>query len=98
MFVCISISIRDQRAKIALKEINDNYTPELDESAELSAEDAAYFQSLINVLRQIVEFGRVDINCEVAMLSSCMALLRVGHLEQTYNIFAYLINKKTLQH
>ena len=70
--------------------ITTNYRPELDESAELDAEDAAYFQSLIGVLRWIVELGRVDINCEVSMLSSCMALPRYGHLEQIYHIFAYL--------
>ena len=70
--------------------IKRDYRPELDESAELSDVDAAYFQSLIGVLRWIVELGRVDINCEVSMLSSCMALPRYGHLEQLYNMFAYL--------
>ena len=34
--------------------------------------------------------GRVDINVEVSMLSSCLALPRFGHLQQLYNIFAYL--------
>ena len=42
------------------------------------------------MLRWIVELGRVDINCEVSMLSSCMALPRYEHLEQLYNMFAYL--------
>ena len=37
-----------------------------------------------------MELGRVDINVEVSMLSPCLALPRFGHLQQLYNIFAYL--------
>ena len=67
-----------------------NYRPELDTSKECNPEDATHFQSLIGVLRWIVELGRVDICCEVSMLSSSLALPRKGHLEQVYHIFAYL--------
>ena len=67
-----------------------NYRPELDTSKECNPEDATHFQSLIGVLRWIVELGRVDICCEVSMLSSSLALPREGHLEQVYHIFAYL--------
>ena len=70
--------------------ISNNYRPEIDESEELDDVDAAYYQSLIRVLRWIVELGRVDINVEVSMLSSCLALPRFGHLQQLYNIVAYL--------
>jgi hypothetical protein len=70
--------------------IKRDYRPELDESEELNNVDASYFQSLIGVLHWIVELGRVDINCEVSMLSSCMVLPRYGHLEQLYNMFVYL--------
>ena len=70
--------------------IQTSYRPELDVSAELAPPDAAYFQSLIGVLRWIVELGRVDICCEVSMLSSHLALPRAGHLEQVLHIFAYL--------
>ena len=52
-----------------------------------------YYQSLIGILRWIVESGRVDICCEVSMLSSCLALPREGHLEQLFHIFAYLKKK-----
>jgi hypothetical protein len=45
---------------------------------------------LIGILRWIVELGRVDICCEVSMMSSCLALPRIGHLQQLYYIFAYL--------
>ena len=70
--------------------ITNNYRAELDDMAELPSADAVYYQSLIGVLRWIVELRRVDINVEVSIMSSCMVLPQYGHLEQVYNIFAYL--------
>ena len=70
--------------------ITRDYRPEIDISLELTPNDASHFQSLIGVLRWIVELGRVDIAVEVSMLSSCLALPRRGHLQQVYHIFAYL--------
>ena len=67
-----------------------NYRPEIDISAELSSDEANYFQSLIGIVRWIVELGRIDIAVEVSMLSSMMAMPRKGHLLQLYHIFAYL--------
>lgn len=66
------------------------YRPELDVSPELSPEESAYYQSLIGVLRWIVELGRVDICLEVSMMSSHLVLPREGHLAQVFHIFAYL--------
>jgi hypothetical protein len=57
---------------------------------ELNPTEAAYYQSLIGVLRWIVELGRVDICLEVSMMSSQLALPREGHLEQVLHIFAHL--------
>jgi hypothetical protein len=37
-----------------------------------------------------VELGRVDIDVEVSMMSSHLALPREGHLKEVYHIFAYL--------
>jgi hypothetical protein len=37
-----------------------------------------------------VALGRVDITTEVSMMSSHLALPRVGHLAQLFHIFAYL--------
>ena len=54
----------------------NEYRPEIDISPELTATDAAYYQSLIGILRWMVELGRVDITTEVSMLSSCLALPR----------------------
>ena len=48
--------------------------------------------SLIGILRWIVELGRVDICCEVSMMSSFSAMPRDGQLEQLYHIFAFLKN------
>ena len=63
------------------------YRPEIDISPELNATDAAYYQSLIGILRWMVELGRVDIMCmEVSMMSSSLALPREGHLNQVFHI------------
>ena len=66
------------------------YRPELDVTPVLEAEWALYFQSLIGVLRWIVELGRVDICLEVSMMSSHLAMPREGHLEQVLQIFSHL--------
>ena len=70
--------------------ICSNYSPEIDVSTELSDSDATYYQSLIGILRWIIEMGRVDIGCEVSMLSSHVAISREGHLQQVFHIFSYL--------
>ena len=65
--------------------------PELDVSPELDPGDAAYYQSLIVILRWMIEMGRVDMCCEISIMSSCIALPREGHLQQLlYHVFAYL--------
>ena len=66
------------------------YRPETDISAQLNSSDAAYFQSLIGILRWIVESGRVDITMETSALASMMALPRRGHLDQIFHMFVFL--------
>ena len=70
--------------------LRTSYRPELDITPELSPILSAYYQSLIGILRWIVELGRVDICLEVSMMSSHLALPRVGHLQQLLQIFSYL--------
>ena len=70
--------------------ISTSYRPELDTSPELNPSRAAYYMSLIGILRWMVELGRVDICLEVSMMSSHMAMPREGHLEQVFHIFSYL--------
>ena len=67
-----------------------NYHPAEDTSKELDAAGIRYYQELIGVLRWAIELGRVDILLEVSLLSSHLALPRVGHLQQVYHIFGYL--------
>jgi hypothetical protein len=66
------------------------YHPSEDVSKEMDAEGVQYYQELIGVLRWAVELGCVDMLLEVALLSSHLALPRVGHLQQVYHIFGYL--------
>ena len=61
-----------------------DYCVEIDVSLELNTVDAAYYQSLIGVVKWMVELGRVDICTEVLMLSSWLALPREGNLLQLF--------------
>ena len=66
------------------------YEPELDTSPELPPDEASYYNSIIGVMRWMVEIGRVDINTEVSALSSFLALPRRGHMEAALHIMSYL--------
>ncbi len=66
------------------------YCPEIDASSKLGESEASYFHSHVGVLWWIVELGQVDIDVEVSMMSSHLALPRAGHLKETYHIFTYL--------
>ena len=66
------------------------YRPEMDISPELPDDEVNNYQSLIGILRWIVELGRVDITCEVSVMASFMAMPRQGHLEALYHMFGYL--------
>ena len=59
-------------------------------SPELTPRDSAYYQSLIGILRWIVELGRIDICLEVSMMSSRLVMPRKSHLDQVLHMFAYL--------
>ena len=64
--------------------------PELDFTKELEPIDASYYNSLVGMMRWIVELGRIDICLEVSMMSSHLALPREGHLKEVLHIFAHL--------
>lgn len=70
--------------------LTSKYQPGTDTSRELDSEGMRYFQELVGVLRWAIELGRVDILLEVSLLSSHLAMPRVGHLQQVYHIFGYL--------
>ena len=67
-----------------------SHRPELDVLSEWTLRDSAYYQSLIRILRWVVELGQIDICLEVSMMSSHLAMPRKGHLDQVLHIFAYL--------
>ena len=67
-----------------------SYRPEIDVTPELGSTEAAYYQSLIGVLRWIVELGRADIAMETSAMASMMALPRKGHLKVLFQMFAFL--------
>jgi hypothetical protein len=50
-----------------------SYEPELDDSTPLDPDAASYFQTIIGVMRWMVEIGRIDIETEVSLLSSHLA-------------------------
>ena len=66
------------------------YRPEEDVSPGLDEDDTTYYQELIGVLRWAIDLGRIDIYCEVFMLSSHLALPHEGHLQQAFHVFGYL--------
>ena len=69
------------------------YRPEADVTPELSPTKASYFQSLIGVLRWIIELGRADIVMETSALASMIAMPREGHLKVIFQMFAFLKGK-----
>ena len=64
----------------------------------MNAEGLQVYQELIGIIRWAVEIGRVDIFLEVSLLSSQLALPRVGHLQAVYRVFGYLkqVHKRKL--
>ena len=70
---------------------NDStYRPELDTTALCNENLITIYQNLIGVLRWTCELGRIDILHEVSLLSQYLAQPRMGHLQQSINIFYYL--------
>ena len=67
-----------------------NYCPEIDVSPVLSPGLAYYYQSLIGILRWIVELGRADIMMETSAMASMMAMPRRGHLDVLFQMFTFL--------
>ena len=60
------------------------YCPELNASPILGPQEASYYQSLIEVMRWMLEVGCIDINTKVSLLSSYLAILRQEHLKQHF--------------
>ena len=67
------------------------YDPEMYVPPLLLPEKASYYQTIICVIRWMVELGRVDIAVEVSQLSSLFAMPYKGHMVSDLRIMSYLI-------
>ena len=61
-----------------------------DITREMNVRGLHTYQELIVILSWAIEIGRIDILLEVSLLSSHLALPRIGHLQAVYRIFGYL--------
>ena len=69
------------------------YEPELDDSDELNATHANFYQHLVGVLQWILELGRVDAIAEISILSSYLCNPRDGHLDAALHVYSYFKSK-----
>ena len=69
------------------------YDPELDTNQELDPDAASYYLTAIDILRWMVELGRIDITTKVSLLSSHIALPREGLLEAAVHVMAHVGQK-----
>ena len=69
------------------------YRPELDSTLFCDNDLTTVYQTLLGVLRWIIELGRIDILHEVSLLSQYLVQPRHGHLSQACNIIRYLMNR-----
>ena len=56
----------------------------------MNAKGLHNYQELIVILRWAIYIGRIDILLKVSLISSHLALPRIGHLKAVYRIFGYL--------
>ena len=50
------------------------YNPELNTSPELEPDAASYFQTIIDILKWMIELGKITIVTKMSLLSSCVVL------------------------
>ena len=62
----------------------------MEEAPALEHELESWYQSLVVILRWMLEIGRVDIITEVSIMASQMVMPREGHLEEVLNVFESL--------
>ena len=67
-----------------------HYEPEVDVSCPLDEYMASYYQSVIGIMRCMIELERIDITNEVSMLSSNNAYPRKETFEAALRVMSYL--------
>ena len=60
----------------------------MDVSPFLSPDEASYFQTIIGVMRWMVDLGKIDIAVEVLQLSSLLDMSRQAHLVNALHIMS----------
>ena len=71
-----------------------HYEPDVNVSEPLNHEMALYYQSLIEIMSWMVEFGHIDISTEVSMLLSHNAYPSQLHFVAALHIMSYLKGKQ----
>ena len=66
------------------------YFPELDMFSVLGPVEAAYYQSLIGVVKWMIEIRHIDMNIELSLLLSHSAMPRWGHFVAALHIMCNL--------
>ena len=66
------------------------YKAVMDTSKALDLADTFFFQSIIGVMRWMVEIGRINIATEVSLISSHIDYPEERHIEAVLHVMAYL--------
>ena len=75
--------------------IRCGYFPCMYVTGELREDEFQWYQEVIGTQKWALEIGRIYILLKVSFLSTQLALLCEGHLEEVFKIFGYLnIHKK----
>ena len=69
------------------------YAQEMDNIPVFEKDLSYWYQSLIGILRSMVEIGIVDIITKVSMMASQMAMPRESQLEAVLQVFSFLCHK-----
>ena len=73
------------------------YRPETDMTDPLDPDRASYYQTMIVVMRWMVEIGRIDIATECSLLSPHLEYPREGHFKCALHMMSYLKRKNNSQ-
>ena len=65
----------------------------MDNSPVFDPDLASYYQSLIVLIRWMVEIDRVDFITEKSLLASQLAMPRKGHFDALLNVYDFLQDK-----
>ena len=96
----VKASIKNVEARLANSDLrlpsrcdtpmSTGYHPSKDVTREMNAEWLHTYQEIIRILRWAIEIGRIYILIKVSLLSSHLAIPRIGHLQAVYRIFGYV--------